>query len=603
MTRRHRDEQNNTLLHRSILSALPAGFLSMLTLNFSTMVDTVLAGAFFTGTHIAAIGICLPFITLVTALINIFGSGAVLALTINIGRGNREGVNRMFSLAMTTIFLGGAVSIALTALFSREIVQISGAREAVAARLAASYLLWYSPALLLTSLNHTLGKLLAAHGLNTEAMLSTGFSMAANVLLSILLAATTKLGLPALALGTSLSTIATAIIQLAILKRRRVKLKFALYRYSRRDYLNAFKRGLPSSGDQIAMGLTSGIINNVLVSNLGVISIAVFSVTDSIYRLALTTSQGIGAAASPLFALLYGARDRNGIKRVFSSSFAVGLLCTLAWCLVVLAAMPLWYSLYGVTAENGLDRSVILPGVLILMSFFPIVCFNRLLTYAYEATEQFSKSLLNSIAADSFLYPIFLLILLPRWGYTGLWLTNGFSYIALYLLFFGSQSLLRRRPVKSLDDILSLPPEVRDNIPKLDITISGEGASIAGLSERVQDFLKEHGFTGKRAYMSALCLEELAVDLADNYRESYPRFFRSRGRNPLGGSSLMDIKLFADGDNIHVNIRSSGAYYNPLDFKFNDETLKKVGVRMAQKAAHKIEYNYMYKMNVIDIVM
>ncbi|MDR0951863.1 MAG: polysaccharide biosynthesis C-terminal domain-containing protein [Oscillospiraceae bacterium] len=603
MTIRHKDEQNNTLIHRSILSALPAGFLSMLTLNFSTMVDTVLAGTFFTGTHIAAIGICLPFITLVTAIINIFGSGAVLALTINIGRGNRAGANRMFSLALTTIFLGGALFIAITALFSRQIVQISGAREAEAAALAESYLIWYCPALMLTSLNHTLGKLLSAHGLNTEAMLTTIFSMAANVLLSILLAATTRLGLPALALGTSLSTIATAIIQLAILRHRKVKLKFGFYRYSRRDYLSAFKRGLPSSGDQIAMGLTSGIINNVLVSNLGVISIAVFSVTDSIYRLALTTSQGIGAAGSPLFALLYGARDRNGIKQVFSSSFAVGLLITLAWCLVVLAAMPLWYTLYGVTAENGLDRAVILPGVLILMSFFPIVCFNRLLTYAYEATEQFTKSLLNSIAADSFLYPIFLLILLPRWGYLGLWLTNGFSYIALYLLFFGAQSLLYRRPVKSLDDILSLPPEVRDNIPKLDITITGEGSSISGLSERVQGFLKEHGFNGKRSYMTALCLEELAVDLSDNYREPSLRCFGSSRRSLSGKTPLMDIKLFADGDNIRVNIRSSGAYYNPLDFKFDDETLKKVGVRMAQSAARKIKYNYMYKMNVIDIVM
>ena len=48
-------------------------------------------------------------------------------------------------------------------------------------------------------------------------------------------------------------------------------------------------------------------------------------------------------------------------------------------------------------------------------------------------------------------------------------------------------------------------------------------------------------------------------------------------------------------------IRNVADAYNPLDFDLDSTSFAKVGVKLAQKVARRIEYNYVYRMNIVTI--
>ncbi|MBQ4538020.1 MAG: hypothetical protein II995_00270, partial [Oscillospiraceae bacterium] len=87
-------------------------------------------------------------------------------------------------------------------------------------------------------------------------------------------------------------------------------------------------------------------------------------------------------------------------------------------------------------------------------------------------------------------------------------------------------------------------------------------------------------------------LEELAADFVAHTPEKVK-----------SDRVIMDIKLFSDKDSFKVLIRNSAPAYNPLDFELDDKTFSKIGVKLAQKVAKRIEYNYVYKINIVTITV
>ena len=140
--------------------------------------------------------------------------------------------------------------------------------------------------------------------------------------------------------------------------------------------------------------------------------------------------------------------------------------------------------------------------------------------------------------------------------------------------------------------MLCLDESIRDHVPALDISIHSTNTDVSGISQKVHEFLIQQNAPSKTAYVTALCLEELAADFVTHTR--------IKGEK-AAERDIMDIKLFSDEDFYRIVIRNAADAYNPLDFEFKNDDLTKVGVNMVQKLAHRIDYNYVYRMNIITI--
>lgn len=149
-----------------------------------------------------------------------------------------------------------------------------------------------------------------------------------------------------------------------------------------------------------------------------------------------------------------------------------------------------------------------------------------------------------------------------------------------------------RRPGSAADKLLQYEADIKDNVPVLDISIHYSNSDVSGISERVHGFLKGEGASDRTAYICALCIEELAADMVGH----------TLAAAKAGSSSeLMDIKLFSDPESFKIVLRNIAKPYNPLDFEYDNGTFAKIGTFMAQELAGNITYNYVYKMNIIDI--
>ncbi len=270
--------RDNVLVRKSILNMLPATFVTSFLMMFLFMVDITLAGIFFTPVHIAAIGTAMPVIMLSMAFTNVIAGGANLLLTTALGRGDKEAANRMFSLGMTGPFVLGIVFVVVIELFADPLVTLFGARTPELAEYAAAYLRCYALMVPLNGINRMVGSVCNTYGHAWKYLAESITGIVTNVIFSIVFIKTTSLGVGSLGLGSAVSCVLNVGVGWLIIRQSHIPLRLKLYRYRAKELLEVMVHGLPSTTDSLIDSAVAGIVNNLIVANLGVAGLAIQSV-------------------------------------------------------------------------------------------------------------------------------------------------------------------------------------------------------------------------------------------------------------------------------------------------------------------------------------
>lgn len=586
--------QDNVLVRKSILSMFPATFVASFLMTFLFMVDITLAGIFFTPLHIAAIGASMPVMMFVMAFLNTITGGANLLLTTALGRGDKEAANRMFSLGVLGPFLIGLVFVVLIEIFAQPLVVLFGARTPELTQYAVSYLRFFALLSPLSGINCMLGSVCSTYGYVGKNMAVSITGIVTNIIFSVLFIKTTSLGLGSLGLGTVVSNIINIVISWVIIRQSHIPLRLKIYHYRMKELISVLAHGLPGTTDSLIDSAVSGIINNLIVSYLGAAGLAIKSVVRSILNIMLVPMMAAGSATGPLFGLFYGARDKQGLKKTIGNSLAIGIISTAVWAALCIAAFPLLLNIFMKNA-SGIENAeqLIRQGIYIMLIFTPFRTIVITFGHFYEATERFKHSLIISILPDSLIYPVMLAVLLPNLGYTGLWLAQGGNAVVFFILAYLLHIITKKTPKVTAEDIFKFNDKINTAVPMVDISIAYNNIGTSGISEKVHDFLlKEYG-TARTAYLTALCLEELMADFIAHSQITEEKI--------RGGGAFTDVKLFSDPDAFRIIIRNAAKQYDPLDFEYDDEDFSKIGIKMAQKFSERIDYCYIYRMNIVTI--
>lgn len=110
------------------------------------VVDGIFVGQGVGAAALGAVNIGVPFITFVVAVAAMFPMGGATVVAIRMGRGDGIGANRAFVTAFSLTLLASLILMVVGMVFSRQIVDISGARElsAETRKMSADYLFYYS---------------------------------------------------------------------------------------------------------------------------------------------------------------------------------------------------------------------------------------------------------------------------------------------------------------------------------------------------------------------------------------------------------------------------------------------------------------------------
>ena len=583
---------NNRLIRKTILQMLPSSFAANLTLSIALMVDTLLAGAVLGQQAIASVAIGLPAIGIFQALTQTVINGSGIRLAIYSGRGEREKLRQTYCLGLASTAALGIFFIAICLLLAPQLTALfGGAKAPAAAAQAAIYLRASSICILMGSLNTYLGKILALFGYQKAVFRSALIAMLGNIVFSLILMKILPAGMAiaGLGIGTWCGGTLAVLSSLIELKIRKIPLRFSLKDVHLRELPGIARMGISSSGNTLADNLVAGIVNNIIVSGFGgnTAALSVYTAVKGVFSFALTSVSGTNMAALPLLGILYGSRDKNGLLRTVKEAYRTGIAVSAIWCCILAAALPLLGRFYGMAGVPQFRT-----GVIICMCCIPLHMAVRLFTQVFESTEKIGMGMLYSIVPDSLIYPVLLAVLLPLLGYNGIWLAYGANalpfLVALYLI----RSAKNKSGRLTMDRMLCLDETIRDNVPMMDISIRSSNTDVTGISAQVHSFLKEQHASERTAYITALSLEELAADFVAH---------TALKDEKAAERAIMDIKLFSDEDFLRIVIRNAALPYNPLDFELDDQTFAKVGVKMVQKLSRRIDYSYVYKMNIVTI--
>lgn len=133
---------NAKALIRYIFPALGGLFVTYL----YNVVDGIFVGQGVGSAALGAVNIAVPFISFVVAVTAMFPMGGATVVAIRMGRGDKERANHAFMTAFSLTLLMAAVLTVVGMVFSRQIVDISGAKNLSPKMrgMAAQYLFYYS---------------------------------------------------------------------------------------------------------------------------------------------------------------------------------------------------------------------------------------------------------------------------------------------------------------------------------------------------------------------------------------------------------------------------------------------------------------------------
>lgn len=581
---------NNKLIQKSITRVFPACFAATLAASVSLMMDSLLAGSLIGALSIAAVAIGNPVLNILKALVQTISCGAAVQITVNTGRGDQKEINRAYSMGVFGTLALGILAMVVCLAAAAPLVQLfGGSADAEAARQASLYIITCSFSIVFSSVNYYMGKVLSVYGCQKQVFFNAMVSVFGNLIFSTLFVKLLpdEMAIGGLGIGTSIATMICCCISFVIVRVKKLPLKLSLKSLNVKDALEAIRLGVPSSGNNLADGVVSGIVNNIILAGFGgaTTPLAVYTAVKAVFSFAQATCVGTALATGPLFGLLYGARDRSGLCRTLREGYKVGLLFTAGWCVLLAALLPLFARFYGMTG-NGDMRT----GVIVCLLFTPVLLALRIMTQLFESTGKVAMGIAYSVVPDSIIYPLLLLVLMPKLGYTGIWLSLGGNGILFLLLMYLFRSLKNRTTKMSLDRMLCLDESIRDSVPKLDISIMATTEDTTAFLSQVHDFLKQEQVSERCAYITALCLEELAVDFVQHTQERQSK-----------KGEIVDIKLFSDEDALRLVIRNAAKPYDPLQFDHEAENETKIGVKLAQQVAQRIDYTYAFSLNIVTI--
>lgn len=381
-----------------------------------------------------------------------------------------------------------------------------------------------------------------------------------------------------------------SLVAFVLYKKRRFGLSLKPVMLKPAEIFDTVKSGFPSSLDNILDCIVTSVINRLVLGTFGAdgVMLSYVTVINNIRKFGRMPIQCMGYAASPLFGIMYSGRDKNSLIDALKESIKIGLVITVMWEVLLFVISPALFTIFNVSGNEIVKR-----GTIIVLISMPVLLIVYLLTAFFESTTRFGLSIYMAAVPDSLIYPVLVAILIPVLGSDGIWYVmavNGIIVIALSYLIL----MLATRKIKvPVDWLLFLDGSIKDANSICELTINNTIEDATGLSERVQEFFKDKGVSEHIQMVSAIAVEEIAVDMINHPGQEEKR----------AGKRVMDIKLFEDEEDIQIIIRNIAPFYNPLANSDCQDDANKDGIRLAQLLATDISYTYVYRMNVVNVLL
>ncbi len=417
-----------------ILAALPSA-IGMLVSSLYQILDGAFVGHILGAEAFAAINLVMPLVIINFSLADLVGVGSSVPIAHRLGQKDEKTASNIFSSACLLIVLFGVLIGAALYFLAPPILRLMGAGDSLI-RGSVEYLRVYALSAPITTIVFAVDNYLRICG-------KVHFSMAINILMSIiciglefLFLSVLGMGVGGAALGTCLGMFVCALIAFWPFWRGKMPLKFTRPRMNKNLLRDIFANGLPSFLNNLAGRVPSIIINVFLLRLGGAPAVAAYGVLmyiDSVFQPIL---YGLCDSLQPAIGYNYGARQFQRVRAIRNACFMICGILSALMLIAVFCARDGLVSLFvppGETALRALcSRALILFALAYLTRWVAMVAQSYL-----SALGQAGPATLLSVAT-ALVFPLLALFCLAPLGLDGIWLNMPLSCLfaaALSLLF------------------------------------------------------------------------------------------------------------------------------------------------------------------------
>ena len=395
--------------------ALPVVFSMVITLIYN-LADTYFIARTNDTSLVAGVSVCAPLFTGLMAIGNIFGQGGNSLIARLLGAKDEESCRRVSSFSFYAAIAAGVLAAAVLLLLRRPMLELLGASTDSFASAEAYYAVIVGGApLLILSFIHT--NLIRSEGRSNLSMIASVSGSVVNIILDPIFISSLGWGAAGAAAATVIGYTATdAICLFFVLKKSKVlSVDIRRCRVSAAEFGQVFSIGFTAAVTNIASSVCTVFMNRFLLP-YGDGKIAALGIVTKVSMIVGLVLVGFSFGGVPLFGYLYGAGERDKLKKLlrFCTAFLCGLAAaeSLAVFLLAKPLMKVFIDDPGIIA----DGAVMMRRIVLGMVFMAIVL---LYTCLFQASGKPVQSLIMSLSRQGLLFVGVFLAVTALWQYEG----------------------------------------------------------------------------------------------------------------------------------------------------------------------------------------
>ena len=397
--------------------ALPT-VIAQIFMGIYSMVDGIFVSNVIGTDALSAVNIVMPYVMVVLAFGVMIGTGGNAIISAQLGEGKAKEAKENFTLLCIVCLIGCGIISALSIIFRRPLLQLLGASELLMDR-CMDYALPLFCVAPLALLGMALQSFFIANG---TPGLGMGFSIAGgvvNIFLDWLLIAQLRMGTTGAALATGIGYSIPAVLGiLYFLIGTKGDLHFTAPKWRGKVVLKAVVNGSSEMVAMMSSGITTALMNNVVMRLAGEDGVAAISIL--IYAMSLLTSGYMGYAmgVAPITSYNYGAGNREKLRQANRYNYAVIAVSQLV---MYLLGLLLHKSIISIYASAGTEVYAMAEGGYFIFSLaFLLMGFNMYSSSLFTALGDGKTSALISFFRGLIFLSIFVYILPAIFGLNGL---------------------------------------------------------------------------------------------------------------------------------------------------------------------------------------
>lgn len=324
---------------KALASMILPTIVSQVILVIYNMADTWYVGLTENADAVAAVSLCLPIYTILSAISNLFGIGGAAVLARALGAHDKQGGKNTLYLSLAGALAGAVIYALCMAFIGRPLLLLIGA-DASTIDYAWGYVFWTImvggiPTILTPVCTHLLRSMGRPRIASLGMMLGAGLNILLDPLWMFVLLPSGH-EVEGAAIATAMSNL-IALIFFAIYLRHTVRTRFSDVSGNRRrptgrQMLEIIEDGIPGFC-MVALAMLSNCVLNNMISSLGSEAVAGLGIVRKIDQLAYAVNQGITQGMLPLVAYCWSA----GLRKRMWQAVKCAALCSEVFSLLCMA--------------------------------------------------------------------------------------------------------------------------------------------------------------------------------------------------------------------------------------------------------------------------